>query len=451
MVLSPVLYVPNLSCNLLSISKLTQDMNCVTKFFPTYCEFQEMESGKTIGCAWAYDGLYIINNKSASGQAQNVSSDLVSVRQSRNHEIMLWHFRLGHPSFPYLKMLFPSLFKDTNLELLHCEVCQLSKQSRVSYSPQSYQSTVPFSLIHSDLWGPSKISNINGAKWFITLIDDHTRISWVYLMKDKTEVRNIFKSFHSMIQTQFKTQIQILRSDNGTKYINSILGAYLSENGIIHQKSCWDTPQQNGVAERKNRHLLEVARSLLFISNVPKFFWGEAILTATYLINRLPSRVLKFQTPVTVLKATYPNIRIINSLPPKVFGCSVFVYIHNQGQSKLDPRAIKCLFLGYSSTRKGYRCYSLVTRKFYTSMNVKFFEQIPYYSKTSLEGESPSQGQAQFWESVIPIPIESESSSTKSFFEFESVPATSLNLLSLTLLHQQLSSEFTHAAIKLMI
>ena len=91
-----------------------------------------------------------------------------------------------------------------------------------------------------------------------------------------------------MISTQFQRNIQVLKTDNARDYFNSILGPYLSKNGIIHISSCIDTPQQNGVAERKNRHLLEVARAIMFTNNVPKHFWGEAILTATYLINRMP-------------------------------------------------------------------------------------------------------------------------------------------------------------------
>ena len=107
-----------------------------------------------------------------------------------------------------------------------------------------------------------------------------------FLVERKIEVRFVFINFHSMIQTQFQTKIQILRIDNGTKYFNNILGNYLQEHGIIHQSSCVDTSQQNGVTERKNRHILKVARALMFTSNMPKIFWGNAILTATYLINR---------------------------------------------------------------------------------------------------------------------------------------------------------------------
>ena len=154
------------------------------------------------------------------------------------------------------------------------------------------------------------------------------------------------------------------------------------DQGIVHQSSCVDTPQQNGVAERKNRHLLEVARSIMFTTNVPKHFWGEAVLTATYLINRMPSRVLKFQTPCQAILCSYPDTQIISSLPLKVFGCTAFVHIHQHHRSKLDPKAIKCLFLGYSPTKKGYKCYLPITRKFYASMDVTFFENQSYYPKT---------------------------------------------------------------------
>ena len=133
--------------------------------------------------------------------------------------------------------------------------------------------------------GP-RVKNVTASRWFIPFIDDHTHLAWVFLMKEKSETSHIFQNFNSMIQSQFHAKIQILRTDNAKKYFNSIPGDYLSNQGIFHQSSCVDSPQQNKVTEWKNRHLLEVARSLLFSSNVPKHFWGEAILRVTYLINR---------------------------------------------------------------------------------------------------------------------------------------------------------------------
>ncbi|KYF35064.1 hypothetical protein SMIM3I_02225 [Streptococcus mitis] len=113
----------------------------------------------------------------------------------------------------------------------------------------------------------------------------------MYWLKEKSETKEIFKNFNAMINTQSQTKIQNFHIDNGIEYFNSILGPYLHEHGIIHQSSCIATPQQNGTSERKNHHLLEVAQSLMSTTNVLKYFWGEAVLNALYLINRMPTRV----------------------------------------------------------------------------------------------------------------------------------------------------------------
>ena len=198
----------------------------------------------------------------------------------------------------YLLRLFPSLFINKNPNLFHCEVCQLAKHTRNTYSPRSYKPSHPFSLIHGDIWGPFRIPSMTGARWFLLLVDDHTRLCWTFLMKEKSETKHIFQQFHVMVKTQFRAEIQILKTDNAKDFFNSSLGPYLKSHGVVQQSSCVDTPQQNGVAERKNCHVLEVARSLLFQTHLPKKFWGEAILTATYLINRMPSRILKFRSPL---------------------------------------------------------------------------------------------------------------------------------------------------------
>ncbi|KAK0593418.1 hypothetical protein LWI29_036352 [Acer saccharum] len=353
--------------------------------------------GKAKECA----GLYLLNGpnnpKEQVQAARSVSSPIPPALSNNNSAIMLWHYRLGHPNFQYLKKLFPTLFDNIKPEILQCEVCQLSKHVRGNYPIQGYKTSHPFAIIHSDIWGPSRVNNISGAWWFISFIDDHTRITWIYLMKEKSEAGAIFKNFNSMIQTQFQTKIKVFRTDNAKDYFNSLPGKYLMDQGIVHQSSCVDTTQQNGVTERKNKHLLEVARSIMFTTNVPKHFWGEAVLTATYLINRMPSRVFKFQTPCQAILCSYPDTQIISSLPLKVFGCTAFVHIHQHHRSKLDPKAIKCLFLGYSPTKKGYKCYSPITRKFYTSMDVTFFENQSYYPKTSIQGENSAIQECSFW------------------------------------------------------
>ena len=135
-----------------------------------------------------------------------------------------------------------------------------------------------------------------------------------------------------------------------------------------------NTPQQNGTTERKNKHLLEVAHAIMFSMNVPRYFWGEAILTASYLINRMPTGILKYSTPLECFRKIFPLSRMYSDLPLKFFGCIVFIHLPNHNRSKLDPRVEKCVFIGYASNKKGYKCYNPQTRKMYVSMDVPFIE-----------------------------------------------------------------------------
>ena len=256
--LQSVLHVPKLTCNLLSISKLTRDLNCAANFLPTSCVFQDLCSGKMIGSTKEVDHLYLFEDKFARNSKALTVHDDVDVSPSLRNNVMLWHFRLGHPSFSYMFKLFPTLFHNKNPSLFQCEICQLSKHHRTVFPSHNYKASHPFYLIHSDIWGPSHVTNYSGTRWFITFIDDHTRLCWVYLLKDRSEATRVFQNFHAMVQTQFHTQIKILRTNNGTEYFNSILKTFLFDNGIIHQSTCVNTPQQNGIVERKNRHLLEV-------------------------------------------------------------------------------------------------------------------------------------------------------------------------------------------------
>ena len=134
--------------------------------------------------------------------------------------------------------------------------------------------------------------------------------------------------------------------------MNKEFDEYLSSFGIIHQTTCPGTSEQNGLAERKNRHLLEITRCIMMAMNVPKFLWSEAVMTAAYLMNRMPSRVLRYKTPIECLTG-----RTTYVVPPKVFGCVCFVKDYRPSVGKLDPRAVKCVFVGYSGKQKGYKCW----------------------------------------------------------------------------------------------
>ena len=156
-----VLHVPKLACNLLSISKLTKDLDYSVQFLPSHCEFQEVTSGNRIGSAKELGGLYYFEDDNFENK-QAFTASCASSSLFRKNEIMLWHFRLGHPNFQYLKHLFPSLFR--NKDVFQCEICQLAKHQHSSYLPQSYKPSTPFTMIHSDIWGPSRIQSLTGKK-----------------------------------------------------------------------------------------------------------------------------------------------------------------------------------------------------------------------------------------------------------------------------------------------
>ena len=193
-----------------------------------------------------------------------------------------------------MKYLFPDLFSKLLDSSFKCDTCILAKSHHVSYSTSLNKSDIHFSSINSDVWGPSPITTSSGIHWFVTFIDDCTCMTWLYL----DDVFNVFQSFHTMIQTQFSAKIQILHSDNGGEYVNKKFQDYFATHGLLHETSCAQTPQQNGVAKGKNRLILEIAHALLLGAQVPSRYWDDAIAMTIHLLNRIPSKVLQFKTPL---------------------------------------------------------------------------------------------------------------------------------------------------------
>ena len=180
--------------------------------------------------------------------------------------------------------------------------------------------------------------------------------------------------------------VQNLRSDNAKEYVSEQFQPFMLQHGILHQTSCVDTPAQNGVAERKNRHLLETARALLYQMHVPKHFWVDAVSTSCFLINRMPSSVLNWEKPYHIF---FPN-KPLFPIEPQIFGCTCFVRDVRPQVSKLDHKSLKCIFLSYSRVQKEYRCYCPSLRRYLVSADVKFFENVPFSSPPT----HTSQGEA---------------------------------------------------------
>ena len=245
---------------------------------------------------------------------------------------------------------------------------------------QATRATELLEIVHSDVCGPMQTTSLGGNRYFVTFIDYKSRYTAVYFMKRKDQVLEKFREYEAMATTvtgnKIKTmtasdstdkKIKNLRSDNGGEYSSKEFDDFLTSKGIKKQRSSKNTPEQNGVAERMNRTIQETARSMLHGAGLSCAFWGEAVATAAILRNRSPTVAVKNMTPYECFKENH-MLRI------KVLGCDAYMHIPKEVRKKWDAKSQKCIFIGYSLYRKGYRLYDPRTKRFYESRDVVFVE-----------------------------------------------------------------------------
>nr|GEV00660.1 hypothetical protein [Tanacetum cinerariifolium] len=237
------------------------------------------------------------------------------------------------------------------------DVCQeVMKKFKGKDSDQS--NVASSSKPHADVWGPYKVPALNGAHYFFTIVDDFSRCTWTYLLHKKDQVLSVLCNFMAYIANHFNAKPKFLRSDNGTEIVNGDCLAYLRKQRIVHQKSIVYTPQQNSIVERKHRHLLDTARALKFHYGLPNKFWGDSVLTATYLINKMPMKILVWKTPFEMLHGEPPSYDHL-----RVMGCLCFATLTKPHKDKFAPRSIKSVLIGYPPGEKGYKLYNLETHE----------------------------------------------------------------------------------------
>ncbi|KAH9703677.1 hypothetical protein KPL70_011177 [Citrus sinensis] len=331
--LKQVRYVPELKRNLISLGMLDQ-MGCSVRIESG--ELMIVKDSQIVMKGSRKNGVFILDGDVVNGKARMSVADTID-------KIKIWHLRLGHIGERGLKELEKQgvLVNEKLGNLDFCEDCVLGKATRSSFKRSVHKSKDKLEYVHSDLWGPAQQISLGGNSYFLSFIDDYSRKVWVYTLKSKDQVFDKFKEWKMLVENQTGKKLKKLRTDNGLEFCNQRFEKYCAEEGVVRHRTVRLTPQQNGLAERMNRTLMERVRCMLVQTNLPKSLWAEILLTACYLVNLSPSSAIEFKTPYkrwTGQPANYGDL--------KVFGCTAYMHI---SQGKLALRALKGIFIGGNS------------------------------------------------------------------------------------------------------
>jgi histone deacetylase 1/2 len=363
--LKNILHVPSANKSLASVHRIASDNNAFLEFHPNYFLIKDRQTKTTLHQGRCDGGLYPLelSRKGASQIKQGLGVNKPSTSR--------WHSRLGHPAFPIVSRVL----RDNNLPFISdksdefvCDSCQRAKSHQLPYDISNKRSTAPLELIHSDVWGPAPTS-AGKFSYYVSFIDDHTKYTWIYLLRQKSDVFAVFRNFQALVERKFRKQIISMQTDWGGEYER--LNSFFQHIGIAHRVSCPHAHQQNGAAERKHRHIVEVGLALLANASMPLKFWDEAFLTSTHLINMLPSKVLNYQTPAELLLQEKPDYSSL-----RVFGCACWPNLRPFNSRKLAFRSKRCVFLGQSFRHKGFKCLDTSTGRIYISRDVIFDESV---------------------------------------------------------------------------
>lgn len=370
-----VKHAPQFSDNLLSVSRLVNNGATVTF---TSKEAVVEKDGEPLFRGTRVGNLYYI---------QGQSKEYASLGREPEKTYKLLHDRLGHMGYSSMKKLIDSnavagteLFEKINpKEQRLCEGCELGKAHRQAFKKYSSkpQAEAVLERIYCDLSGPVKeidddgfLSALNNPQYLSLIVDEKSRRLSGKLLKKKSEAPEHITTWVTQAENQLGKKLKYFHSDEGTEYVNHKLQGFCERKGIKIELTCVGTPQHNGIAERANRSVFEMARSMLYQAKLSTSFWGEAVLTAIYLLNRSTTRQDKMRTREEIWSGHKPSIDRV-----RVFGCDAYVHVQDEKRKKMDPKSVKCIFIGYDDEKEmGYRFFDPEKMKITVSRDADFDE-----------------------------------------------------------------------------
>ncbi|GJU90438.1 putative ribonuclease H-like domain-containing protein [Tanacetum coccineum] len=373
-----VYFVKELKFNLFSVSQMCDKKNSVL-FTETEClvlspDFKLLDESQVLLKVPRQNNMYSFDLKNVVP-----SGGLTCLfAKATIDESNLWHRRLGHINFKTMnKLVRGNLVRGLPSKLFEndhtCVACQKGKQHKASCKTKLVSSiSQPLQMLHMDLFGPTSVRSINHKTYCLVVTDDYSRFSWVFFLATKDETSGILKTFITGIENQINHKVKIIRCDNGTEFKNNDMNQFCGMKGIKREFSVARTPQQNGVAERKNRTLIEAARTMLADSLLPTTFWAEAVSTACYVQNRVLVTKPHNKTPYELLHVRPPSISFM-----RPFGCFVTILNTLDPLGKFDGNADEGFFVGYSINSKTFRVFNTRTRKVEENLHITFLENKP--------------------------------------------------------------------------
>ncbi|NBR24251.1 MAG: transposase, partial [Micrococcales bacterium] len=240
-----------------------------------------------------------------------------------------------------------------------------------------------------DLWGPAPVRTPQGHQYSLTIVDDHSRMGNVYLLRHKSEAATAIKAWAAKVHNLFGKKVRRFHTDGGGEFLNTTLSSYFAAEGIQHTYTLPGSPEQNGVAEARNKHLVKIARCLLLAANAPAYLWGYALQHAAVVHNFLPHSLIPDKTPHECWSGRKPDVSRL-----RIFGCTAHVLLNpderrRQG-GKLGPRSQALVFVGLNRSSPGWLFFDLTTQREVRSQDVKFDETRPYFCNTVDPTPSPS-------------------------------------------------------------
>ncbi|GJX74055.1 putative ribonuclease H-like domain-containing protein [Tanacetum coccineum] len=293
-------------------------------------------------------------------------------------ESMMWHRRLGHLNFKTMnKLVRNNLVRglpSKSFENDHtCVACLKGKQHKASCKTKLVNSvSKPLHTLHMDLFGPTSVSSLNHKWYCLVVTDDFSRFTWTFFLKSKDETGSILRNLITEIENLKDLKVKIIRCDNGGEFKNREMDEFCTKKGIKREFSNARTPQQNGVAERRNRTLIEAARTMLADAKLPVTFWAEAVSTACYVQNRVLVNKSQNKTPYELFNGRSPAIGFL-----RPFGCHVMILNTLDHLGKFDAKGDEGYFVGYSLSSKAFRVFNKRTKKVEENLHVDFLENKP--------------------------------------------------------------------------